>query len=195
MVNSGNDSLIVPYFSDIAMLPGFSKNYQVLEYDIQEPWGCPACKLRGPILLPTDDVGFYKIPDCVFYACTGPHNSQQRTANFGTGCLRPRTPGSTDLQSPLAVCPDYPLAEFDYNAEGEQSKSDARPVTVGNSFLTLYANAPADYQMFDILKNRHWDVLASKSIDRRRPTDEVARRASSIVYRHDRYRGWSRIPE
>src|SRR5580658_9459630 len=52
-VDSGNDSLIFPDYAAIAGLPGFTQNYEVIEYDIAEPFGAPACRLRGPIRLPT----------------------------------------------------------------------------------------------------------------------------------------------
>ena len=94
VVDSGNNSLIVPDYAAIASLPGFSQNYKVIEYDIQEPWHCPACKLRGPIKIPLGDSHFHDIPDCVFYACTGPNADGQLTGNFGTGCLAPRKIGA-----------------------------------------------------------------------------------------------------
>jgi hypothetical protein len=114
LVDSGNNCLILPDYSALSALPGFAQNYEVLEYDILEAWSCPACKVRGPIKIPTSDANFYDIPDCIFYACTGPNENNERTANFGTGCLGPRQLGTETVQSPLALSPDYPFAEFNY---------------------------------------------------------------------------------
>jgi hypothetical protein len=164
VVDSGNTSLIFPDYAAIAGLPGFSQNYKVLEYDIQEPWLCPACKLRGPIRIPLDDGSFYEIPDCVFYACTGPNQDNQLTANFGTGCLAPRKLGAPDGQSPLALSADYPYAEFNYAPAVEIFEPGAGPIIVGNSFLTLYRDIPQGYQMLDILKNKFWMSLRPKTL-------------------------------
>jgi hypothetical protein len=163
LVDSGNNSLIVPDYSAIAMLPNFSKNYEVLEYDIQEPWLCPACKLRGPIRIPTEG-GFYEIPDCIFYACTAPNQSNERTANFGTGCLAPRKIGTADIQSPLAISADYPYAEFNYAPAVQIFEPGAGPIIVGNSFLTLYKDVPDGYQLFDIIKDQQWMSLRPKTL-------------------------------
>jgi hypothetical protein len=159
LVDSGNNSLIFPDYTTIASFPGFSQNYEVLEYDIQEPWRCPACKLRGPIMLPLDGGGFHCIRDCVFYACTGPNENNERTANFGTGCLAQRQLGTTDIQSPLAVSKDYPFAEFNYAPAVQIFEPGVGPIIVGNSFLTLYTDIPADYQMLKIIEGQYWMSL------------------------------------
>ena len=48
MVDSGNASLIVPSFDDIARFPNASRAYKVLARNVVEPWGCPANVLQGP---------------------------------------------------------------------------------------------------------------------------------------------------
>jgi hypothetical protein len=53
LVDSGNSTLIVPYYDQIASLETFSSDYQILAEAIQEPWGCPAKLLRGPVEIPT----------------------------------------------------------------------------------------------------------------------------------------------
>ncbi len=164
LVDSGNTTLIFPSYAAIAGLPGFSQNYKVLQYDIQEPWNCPACKLRGPIKIPVADGTFYEIPDCIFYACTGPNQNGELTKNFGTGCLAPRKTEAPDGQSPLAMSPDYPYAEFNYAPAVQIFEPGAGPIIVGNSFLTLYKTIPDGYQMFDILKNQLWMSLRPKSL-------------------------------
>lgn len=164
LVDSGNNSLIFPEYAAIASLPGFAQNYQVLEYDIREPWGCPACKLRGPIKLPTADNGFLCIPDCIFYACTGPNEDGDRTNNFGTGCLVPRKLGTIDTQSPLAVCKDYPFAEFNYAPAVKIFQPGYGPLIVGNSFLTLYRDIPNGYQLFKIIEGQYWMSLRPKTL-------------------------------
>jgi hypothetical protein len=163
LVDSGNNSLIFPDYAAIAALPGFAQNYSVIEYDIAEPWGAPACKLRGPIRLPAGGDAF-EIADCVFYACTGVTPAGERTANFGTGCLARRTLGTTDLQSPLAIVPDFPCAELDYTAAVEIEVPGAGPIITGNSFLNLYAAAPDDYQVFDIIPGQKWMALRPKAL-------------------------------
>ena len=164
LVDSGNTSLIVADYTAIAALPGFSQNYKVLDYDIEEPWGCPACKLRGPIKIPLGQGHFHDIPDCIFYACTGPNSENERTKNFGIGCLSPRRIGVSDLQSPLALSIDYPYAELDYAPSVQIFEPGAGYIIVGNSFLNLYKDVPASYQMFDILKDQLWMSLRPKSL-------------------------------
>jgi hypothetical protein len=162
IVDSGNTCLILPEFSAVAGLPGFSDNYKVLAYDIYEPFGCPACILRGPIRLSTEVDGFYDIEDCVFYACTGPNPGDGTyTANFGTGCLEPRKLGTTDPVSPLSLSPDHPYAEFDYAPARQVIEPGAGPIIIGNSFLNLYKDIPDAYRdrMLDILMGLQWMSL------------------------------------
>jgi hypothetical protein len=167
IVDSGNSCLIVPNFTAIGQLPGFADNYRVLACDINEPFGCPACLLRGPIRLSTESDGFYDIEDCVFYACTGPNpNDGSYTANFGVGCLRSRELGTNNPISPLGSIPDYPYTEFDYAPSRQVIEPGTGPIIVGNSFLNLYKSLPSDYQnrMFDILKGLEWMSLRPKSL-------------------------------
>jgi hypothetical protein len=168
LVDSGNNCLIFPDFTPIGQLPGFSDNYKVLAVDTQEPFGCPACLLRGPIRLSTERDGFYDIEDCVFYACTGPNPSDGTyTANFGAGCLKPRELGTNNPISPLSSIPEYPYAEFDYAPSRQINEAGTGPTIVGNSFLNLYKSPPDDYEnrMFEILKGLEWMSLRPKSLE------------------------------
>jgi hypothetical protein len=161
--DSGNDCLVFPDYSAIAGLPGFDQNYQVIDgsSDATEPFGAPACQLRGPIRLPTTGANLLEVPDVVFWACTGPAANGQPTANFGTGCLAPRILGAATLQSPLACVKDYPCAEFD----NEPALTvDSSGIGVGHSFINLYAAAPADYQMFAIIPGQYWMSLRPKAL-------------------------------
>jgi hypothetical protein len=165
LVDSGNNCLIFPDYATIAALPGFLQNYKVLEYDIQEPWHSPACKVRGPIKLPTIDGNFYDIPDCIFYACTGSNQNNERTGNFGTGCLAPPRASGDDIRSPLAFNDDHPYAEFNYVPATQISEPGLGLVTFGNSFLTLHKDIPDGYQMLDIIPNQRWMSLRPKKLD------------------------------
>ncbi len=102
MVDSGDSTLIVPSFSDIASLPDFAKNYTVLQYEVKEPWGCPACIVRGPIEILLNN-GVHEIPSCDFYACLGPNDSGELTANFGADRVDPWCVADCHgLQAPLS---------------------------------------------------------------------------------------------
>ena len=164
LVDSGSNCLILPDYSALSGLPGFAQNYKVLEYDILEPWKCPACKLRGPIRIPTSNTDFYDIPDCIFYACTGPNEKNQRTANFGSGCLGPRQLDSETVQSPIALSPDYPYAEFNYAPAHQIFEPGLGWISIGNSFLTLYKAIPDGYQMLEIIPNQPWMSLRPKKL-------------------------------
>jgi hypothetical protein len=162
LVDSGNNCLILPDYAAIGSLPGFSDNYKVLAFDISEPFGCPACLVRGPIRLSTESNTFYDVEDCVFFACTGPNPADgSYTANFGTGCLEPRKLGGDDPISPLGAIPDHPYAEFDYAPARQVIEPGAGPIIIGNSFLNLYKILPNDYQnrMFAIVKGSNWMSL------------------------------------
>ena len=85
LVDSGNTTLIVPRWEDIAAIPGWQSLYTILGSG-PEPWGCPANVVRGPIQIATADGQSLTIPNCEFYACTG---GSSRTSNFGAGCVTP----------------------------------------------------------------------------------------------------------
>ena len=81
--------------------------------------GLPARKLRGPIRIPTTEKGkFYDIPDCIFYACTGPngYSSQQQIRH---GMSAPRKIGDNTIRSPLALSDEYSYAVYDFAAATE----------------------------------------------------------------------------
>jgi hypothetical protein len=164
IVDSGNSTLIVPYWEHIQDLPG----YTVLGAG-REPWGSPANIVKGPILLPTSDGGVYTIPDCVFYACTG----GSRTANFGAGRPTPwsangwNTPSGVPglvMQAPLSYNTDYPYAEFSYASAEEIFGADGAPTVVSNSFLVLYRSQPSGYTVLQTLQNLEWMAVIPQSL-------------------------------
>jgi hypothetical protein len=166
LVDSGNSSLIVPKYADIAALPNFSRDYTVLAHNVREPWQCPANILRGPIQIPTQNGGNYEIPNCVFYACTGPNSNGELTANFGTGCISPwQSVSGTTMQSPLSFDTHFPFAEFNYAPAGQVlSAASSQPNIAQGSILTLYRSMPQGYQTFNIKKNCFWMSLTSQSL-------------------------------
>ena len=172
LVDSGNTVLIVPNWEDIAALPNFSTDYQVLGRG-SEPWGCPANIVRGPIELFTEAGGVITLPGCVFYACTGdPPSGGSRTANFGTGCLAPwsssgwNTPAaiSFTMQAPLAYSTDHPFAEFAYASAGSIHGLFGAPRIATGSQLILHATLPANYSMLQIINDTAWMALVPKSL-------------------------------
>ena len=168
LVDSGNSTLIVPRWEDIAALPNSSSNYQILGAG-HEPWGCPANIVRGPITLATTAGTPYEILDCVFYACTG---GSDRTANFGAACLSPwscsgwNVPAGAGvtMQAPLSYDPSFPYAEFVYAAAADIHAPGATPNVAGGSFLCLSKTQPAGYQMFSIIPELAWMALKAISL-------------------------------
>jgi hypothetical protein len=164
-VDSGSSSLIVPDFNVIAKLPNFKADYTILADKVAEPWGCPAVILRGPIEIPAKGGGFYEIPDCVFYACTGPNVKGKFTANFGVGCVSPwATRAGITIKAPLAYIRDYPYAEFNYAPAAGMFAAGREYFLAENSLLTLYKNMPRGYKVFDIIKNLAWMSLTPRSL-------------------------------
>jgi hypothetical protein len=165
LVDSGNSSLIVPKFADIAALPNFSRDYAIVAHNVKEPWECPAHILRGPIQIPMQGGGSYEISDCVFYACTGPNFNGNLTANFGTGCISPwQSIGGTTIKSPLSFDTNFPLAEFNYAPAKQVLTAAAQPNIAQGSLLTLYREMPQGYQTFNIKKNCLWMSVVPQSL-------------------------------
>ncbi|HEY2068117.1 MAG TPA: hypothetical protein VGG48_01070 [Rhizomicrobium sp.] len=159
IVDSGNNSLIVPRFEDIENLAG----YTIVQKDVREPWGCKANLVRGPIVLDVDGGGTHSIPDCLFYACTADNTqpgAETRTANFGTGCLAPKAMAGT-LQSVLAFEPTFTCAEFNYAPAQQVLGTSNDPKVSPGSLLTLHKTVPPGYQVFDIVvdPNVQWTSL------------------------------------
>ncbi len=164
-VDSGYFSLIVPDFDVIAALPNFTTDYAILADKATEPWECPAKILRGPIRLPTQTGGVHEIPNCVFYACTGPNKKNERTANFGAGCITPwGRVGDITLQSPLSFDPVYRYAEFNYVPASQIFTATNQAYLARGSLLTLYRTMPPGYRMFDIIRNLAWMSLIPHSL-------------------------------
>ena len=167
LVDSGNSSLIVPYYEHIAALSNFHARYEVLAENAVEPWGCPAKVLRGPIVIPTRTGNVFTIPACVFFACTADNpNEDPRTANFGAGWASLwREVGAITMQSPLTYNSDYPYAEFNYAPSDKMFAAEAKPfVVAGQSHLTMYRTMPSDYLTFDILRDCYWMSLSPRAL-------------------------------
>src|SRR5207248_2068311 len=62
LLDSGNSVLIVPKWEDIEALPNSGSDYRILGTG-QEPWGCPAKIVRGPIDIATTTGDILRIPD------------------------------------------------------------------------------------------------------------------------------------
>jgi hypothetical protein len=162
MVDSGNTTLIIPRYEDIAGLAG----YTVLAQNTKEPWGCPAHIVRGPIILPTRSSGILRIPDCVFYACTGNNGDGERTANFGLGWTSPWTldQSGVTVQAPLSYLPQLPFVEVDIQPAQAAAGDPANPVITEASTLTLHDQPPAGYQMLNGVPDAPWLSLVPKSL-------------------------------
>ena len=169
LVDSGNTTLIVPRWEDIAAIPGWQSLYTILGSG-PEPWGCPANVVRGPIQIATADGQSLTIPNCEFYACTG---GSSRTSNFGAGCVTPwsasfyntygTTAGGTAvLQSPLSYLTDYPLAEFHF--AGSAASPSTTPSVSETSVLWLHSTAPTGFTMMDIVPATQWMALRPQSL-------------------------------
>ncbi len=164
-VDSGNNTLIVPDYDSIAQLAGFDTSYEILAESVQEPWGCPAKILRGPIEFPMLSGGTFSIPGCVFYACTDVNTEGKRTANFGTGSVSPwPTEGNLTIQAPLSYNPTYPYAEFNYAPAASVLTGAIEPKVVEESSLTIHQSMPDGFQWFDIVKGIPWMSLIPHSL-------------------------------
>jgi hypothetical protein len=165
IVDSGSSVLIVPDYAGLAALANFTTDYQVLARNVQEPWGCPANIVKGPIEIPTKTHGVYTINNCVFYACTGANSDGKRTKNFGAGWISPwPQAGGVTIQAPLSYNTDYPCAEFNYAPASTIFQAGATPAVAAESSLTLYRSPPSGYQMFEIIRNLYWMSLRPLSL-------------------------------
>jgi hypothetical protein len=171
LVDSGNSNLIVPRWEDIAAIPNYEANYQVLG-QATEPWDCPANVVKGPIQLFDSSGNTFTVPDCIFYACTGGSKSDgSRTDNFGTGCITPWSASASNVLKDLGITMQpvlsqtaYPYVEFDYAAMGQMQLGSATATASAGSAIRIYATPPADYQMFDIVSGCPWMSLTPKSL-------------------------------
>jgi hypothetical protein len=165
VVDSGNSTLIVPKFEDLAALPNFPADYKVLVDSVVEPWGCPAKIVRGPIEMPTQAGGIFTIANCVFYACTGDNSNNERTANFGTGWISPwPVVGGVTMQAPLSYNITYKYVEFNYAPTTTIFSAASGPTVAEHSYLTLYQNMPAGYKVFEIIRGLYWMSLKPLSL-------------------------------
>jgi hypothetical protein len=136
----------------------------------------------GPINI-TDQSGntVCSIPNCVFYACTGPGDASDpgRTANFGAACLSPWSASgwnnptnskppynnflTSPMQAPLSYL-SYPYAEFNYAPAIEIYGAAGTPKLTTSSSLVLYTTLPAGYATFSIIKDLAWMALTAKAL-------------------------------
>jgi hypothetical protein len=170
LLDSGNSTLIVPSWEDIAALPNSANNYKVLG-TATEPWGCPANVVLGPICIvvyiaPNQPI-VHQIDNCIFYACTGiSPKTKSLTSNFGAGCLSPwkdtPLPGVT-MQAPLSYS-QYPIAEFNFEAASNILSLTNEPRITTGSNLNLYLTIPRGYSTFSIIQNLDWMCLIPKQL-------------------------------
>ena len=170
LVDSGNTTLIVPYWEEIAAIPDSQSLYTVLG-TAPEPWGCPANVVRGPIQIATADGQALTIPDCEFYACTDiSPRTGTRTSNFGAGCIKPWSAGfsnvpngvNTVLQSPLSYLASYSFAEFHF--AGKSKTLSTTPNVSERSILRLHSTAPTGFTMMEIVQDIPWMALRPLSL-------------------------------
>lgn len=156
LVDLGNTPLVVPDFDCIQKLSDFAQNYKILAETACEPFHCPAKILRGPIEIPTPS-GVFEIPDCVFYACTGPNKKGERTANFGLGWISNGWPTGVSsipsIHAPLTYCA-YPLVEIDYAPASAMLTASDEPILAEGSSLTVHKTMPTDYKtVFELVRD------------------------------------------
>jgi hypothetical protein len=176
LVDSGNSTLIVPRYEDLAALPNFAADYQVLGA-AAEPWGCPANIVRGPIEIPTTSGTPHVLQDCVFYACTADNPnaadpSEARTANFGCACLSPwsasgwNTPAGVGvtMQAPLSYNAAFPFAEFDYDTPENIFATTGGLNVSATSSLLLCCAKPTGYTNFNITPDLAWMAVTPQSL-------------------------------
>lgn len=167
IVDSGNSTLVVPDFACIEKLPHFNENYTILADQTNEPFGCPAKILRGPIQIFTT-AGFYEITKCVFYACTDVNDQNQRTANFGLGWISPwwqtNVHSVPTMQPPLTYDNSHPHVEIKYAPAATVLATGRAPKVAERSALVLRQAKPPGYRTFDIIGNLLWMSLEARSL-------------------------------
>ncbi len=158
IVDSGNNTLILPSFDAIKALPNFAAEYTILSESIQEPFRCPAKLLRGPIVIPTP-AGDFRIENCTFFACTGPNPDQRITYNFGTGWISQWESFTDKFGKTFSVLPPlrtgakpYRYVEFDYAPAAAVITGEGELKIARGSILALMNDPPPKYQMFDITR-------------------------------------------
>ena len=162
--DTGNPMLVVPYWEDIEALPDWQSNYQILCAG-NEPWGCPANVVMGPIQILTKANRTYTLPNCVFYACTA-DSGGSRTATFGAGKIKipPTACGNTVMLSPLEYNPARPYMEINLAPATDIFAEDGSLKVAPGSFLKLYREMPTGYDIFDIVPNMYWMSLVPLSL-------------------------------
>lgn len=167
MVDSGNSMLIVPYMEAIEAIPNWEQTYTILG-QANEPWGCPANVVQGPIQIATSTGTPYTVNGCIFYACTG---GTQRTANFGAGCVNPwsangwNTPlHGVTMQAPLSYGTALLFAEFEYAAAASMFDPAGALLVAGGSWLNLYSAWPPGYTTLQMIPNLEWMSLIPQAL-------------------------------
>ena len=171
IVDSGNTSLVVPRWEDIAAIPNHKATYHVLG-EAAEPWGCPANVVKGPIELFDSTGDTFTIDDCIFFACTGDSPLHgHRTANFGTGCIEPWSASTANVVSSLGLTlqpilsrTHYPYVEFDY---APMEPVPAGGTTAGvhtHSMIRIHSVVPAGFFLMDIVRDCPWMALIATGL-------------------------------
>src|ERR1700730_1175553 len=170
LLDSGSSVLVVPYWESIAALQDWQSNYTILA-EMTEPWGCPAYVVVGPIDIPTVSGDIFTLPNCVFYACVANNAQNQRTANFGAGCLTPWwassfnvVPGIGAMMAPLAYNVSYPFAEIKFAAAAQLLTAASTPKVAAGSSLTLNKTRPSGYRLFNIVSGTPWMSLRPRGL-------------------------------
>jgi hypothetical protein len=162
LFDTGNTMLVVPNWEDIAALPDWKSNYEILGPGT-EPWGCPANVVKGPIEIPTRLGYTYTLNECIFYACTGVSpTTGRRTSNFGAGRITVAQPSG--VKTPLQYNSAHPYAEINL-APAESIFAEGGGVKVASgSFLKLTKAMPAGYTLFDIIPDCSWMSLIPNTL-------------------------------
>jgi hypothetical protein len=162
IVDSGNTSLIVPHWEDIAAIANYEAHYQVLG-QLTEPWGCPANVVKGPIELFNSEGHTFTIDDCIFFACTADSPTGHRTENFGTGCIDPWSASTANvlphlgitLQPILSQTP-YPYVTFEYAPMDPAQLAAPTTAAHTRSVIRISATPPEGFEIFDLIPNCAW---------------------------------------
>jgi hypothetical protein len=171
ILDTGNDTVILPSYDDIKTLPNFGSDYEILSEKIKEPFGCPAVLLRGPLVIPTP-AGDFRIENCSFFACKGP-DLPTNTRNFGAGWISQWESFTDDDNKTFTVLPPlrtgaspYRYVEFDYAPAPAVLTSADQPKVVPGSMMTLRNTPPSGYQMFEITRgpDAWWMAIKVQSL-------------------------------
>jgi hypothetical protein len=172
-LDSGSTALVLPDAAALEGQPGYSVVTTLGEdgKPLTEPFGCPAKLMKGPIELSAAQ-GPYTIPDCVFYACTGPRDDGCLTKNFGLGRISPwRIEGPPNqpehrAEIKVAFCYEgsYPYAGLHFAPAATLFSSSSEPLVTQGATLVLSKTQPVGYQWLDIVPHIQWMAVRPRSL-------------------------------